>query len=71
MHVFEAKPREWGNSLGITLPSEVVKGEGLSPDKKMTVIVLGKQSDIKDIFGTLKLKKPTQKIMNEIDEEYD
>ncbi len=71
MKVFEAIPKKWGNSLGITIPKEVVKGEGLSPKEKIEIMILGKRKDLKEIFGTLKIKKSTQQIMDEIDEGYD
>ena len=72
MQVFEAIPKQWGNSLGITIPKEIVKEENISPKKKVKLLVLGARMDsLKKAFGTLKLKKPTQKAMDEIDEGYD
>ena len=72
MELFKAAPRPWGNSLGITLPREVVRNEHLSSQKKITILVIGsKNNAVKKAFGTLKLKKPTQKVMEEIDEGYD
>lgn len=72
MQIFETIPKEWGNSLGITIPSEIVKKENISPKKRLKVLVIGDKSDrLKSIFGTLKLKKPTQQVMDEIDEGYD
>ena len=71
MEQFEAVPKKWGNSLGITIPSEIIKEENIKPKKKITVLVMGDAKRLKDMFGTLKLKKPTQKVMEEIDEGYD
>ncbi|MBI2136237.1 hypothetical protein HYU06_04140 [Candidatus Woesearchaeota archaeon] len=72
MQVFEAKPKEWGNSLGITIPSDIVKNEHLSTKMNMKVIIIGEEmQQLKKAFGTLKLKKPTQQVMDEIDEGYD
>ncbi|MDP3727855.1 MAG: AbrB/MazE/SpoVT family DNA-binding domain-containing protein [bacterium] len=70
MEVFQTKPKKWGNSLGVTIPKEIVDKEGLSPSKKVRVfIVLDKSMDeVRKSFGTLKLKIPTQKAMEEIDE---
>ena len=73
MEVFEAIPKQWGNSLGITIPKSIVKKEKISVKDKARFIVIG-QTDMKQLkksFGTLELKKPTQKIMDEIDEAYD
>jgi len=72
MQVFDAMPKEWGNSLGITIPSEIVKKENISSKKKLKILILDSRMDkLKEAFGTLKLKKTTQKAMKEIDEGYD
>jgi len=72
MEQFEAVPKKWGNSLGITIPVEVVENEKIHPKKKITVLVIGsKRKKLKGIFGSLKRKKPTQQMMDEIDEGYD
>ena len=72
MEQFTAVPKKWGNSLGITIPAEVIKEEKIKPQDKITVLVFKDYSKrLKKMFGTLKLKKPTQKVMEEIDEGYD
>ncbi len=67
MKEFEAKPKKWGNSLGVTIPKEIVEEEGVSTGKKVKVFILGRKKDVKDVFGSLEWRKPTQKIMDEID----
>ena len=72
MEQFKAVPKKWGNSLGITIPSEVIKSENLKQNKEAIFLVLeDNREKIKKMFGTLKIKKPTQQIMDEIDEGYD
>lgn len=72
MEQFEAVTKKWGNSLGITIPSEIIKEENIKPRDKITVLVFKDYSKkLKKMFGTLKLKKSTQKVMEEIDEGYD
>lgn len=72
MEVFEAKPKLWGNSLGVTIPKFIVEKEHLSPSKTVKVFIIESNPErLKKIFGTLKLKKPTQQVMEEIDEGYD
>ncbi len=72
MQMFEATPKQWGNSIGITIPCEVAREEEISLKKKVKVMVIGKRNEtLKEVFGSLKLKKPTQKVMNEIDRGYD
>lgn len=72
MQVFEAIPKQWGNSVGITIPREVIEKEHISIKKRTKFIAIGLEMDkLKKAFGTLNLKKSTQKVMNEIDEGYD
>lgn len=71
MQGFETVPKKWGNSLGVTIPKKIVDSERLSPGKKVKVFIVADQSDkLRRVFGTLKLKMPTQKAMEEIDREY-
>lgn len=72
MEQFKAIPKKWGNSLGITIPAEIIKAEKLKLNKETIFLVVGDtRKRVKKIFGTLKIKKPTQQIMDEIDEGYD
>ncbi|MBS3149722.1 hypothetical protein J4455_03460 [Candidatus Woesearchaeota archaeon] len=72
MEQFEAIPKKWGNSLGITIPADVVESEKIQLEKKITVLVIGGQrKKLREIFGSLQRKKPTQQMMDEIDEGYD
>ena len=72
MELFETTPKSWGNSLGITIPKEIVEKEGISSKKKLKVLVLGTEMEkLKQAFGSLKLKKSTQQAMDEIDQHYD
>lgn len=70
--MFKTVPKRWGNSLGVTIPREIVTMEKLSPQKEVTLFVVGNQMEsLRKIFGTLKITKPTQEIMDEIDKGYD
>ena len=72
MQVFDAIPKQWGNSIGITIPKDVIKKEQISTKKKVKFIAIGTEMDqLKREFGSLKLKKPTENVMAEIDEGYD
>ena len=71
MQVFETTPKQWGNSLGITIPKEVVDKEHLYTGKTVRVLVVAdRQNELRKVFGSLKLKMPTQKAMEEIDRGY-
>jgi|TARA_B100001971_G_C18219472_1_gene556124 hypothetical protein len=72
MEIFDAIPKQWGNSVGITIPKEIIEKEHISTKKKAKFIAIGTEMDqLKKSFGSLKLKKSTQKVMDEIDEGYD
>ena len=73
MEQFNAKPKKWGSSLGIIIPNEIVQQAHIKPKQEFTVLLMPAAPNplIKKIFGTLKLKKPTQQVMKEIDEGYD
>lgn len=47
------KVREWGNSLGIVIPKEIVIKEGLRPNEHVTITISRKQI-LEDFFGKLK-----------------
>jgi antitoxin component of MazEF toxin-antitoxin module len=76
MEKVNAKIKKWGNSLGIILPKKIVDSENLKensevnifiqPNKLMTVHDLIEFSRMNELK---KLKKPTDKIMKEIDKE--
>lgn len=73
MQTFQTTPKHWGNSLGITIPEKIVAEEKLTPKNKVVVFLYreSSQEQLKKLFGTLKCSKPTQQIMDEIDEGYD
>src|SRR3989338_1959039 len=39
MEQFEATTKKWGNSLGITIPSEIIKEEKIKPNEKVNVLI--------------------------------
>lgn len=64
----ETITRKWGNSIGITLPREIVEKEHLKEDEKITILVLKQRPSLKETFGLLKGKwtKSAQQIKDEI-----
>jgi len=72
MQIFDAIPKKWGNSVGITIPRNIIEKENISTKKKTKFIAIGSEMDqLKRAFGSLKLKKSTQKAMDDIDYGYD
>jgi len=67
-----AKLRKWGHSLGMTLPNKITKKMNLRVDEPIKIIIeTPKTARVKDIFGIMKLKKPTQELIKEADRELD
>ena len=72
MEQISAKVKKWGNSFGIVLPMPVVEKENLKEGSNILIAIQVKnKTKVGDIFGILKgkIKKPTQQIMDEINEE--
>lgn len=62
----ETKARKWGNSIGVSLPKDVIEKANIKPDKEVRLFIQDKKIDLSKVFGTLKIKKPTQEILDEI-----
>ncbi len=57
------KAKEWGNSLGIVLPSELVKRKGIKPGEEVIINIEKKQNVLKELFGALKFKQPVDRFL--------
>ncbi|MFH1848700.1 MAG: AbrB/MazE/SpoVT family DNA-binding domain-containing protein [archaeon] len=44
MQLFEATPKQWGNSLGITIPKDLLNKENISEKKGARFIIFGDQN---------------------------
>jgi antitoxin component of MazEF toxin-antitoxin module len=72
MQTFEAQPKKWGNSLGITIPKDVVKERKLKPGTKIKVMIMEEPGNVwKETFGTLKFKRSTKELLREAREGLD
>ena len=58
--------KKWGNSYGVILPIKVVRSYQLTENDVIDVKIKKKVKPIKSLFGTLKLRRSTQKIKNEL-----
>ena len=69
----EAETRKWGNSLGIIIPKVIVEKENLKQNQKIKILAVETESKtrVKDIFGKLKFKRPTQEILDEVDRDFE
>ena len=58
--VIQTKIKKWGNSVGVVLPKIVVERENLKENDAVFIDIV-KESDISDLFGSLKRKMSGQK----------
>lgn len=66
----KARIKEWGNSLGITIPKEIVIQEKLFPNQEIT-ITIEKETTLRGFFGKGRRKKiDTQKAKDELRKEW-
>ena len=67
MMQLEARVRKWGRSFGVVIPKERVIGKGIRENETISILIGKRTSALKETFGTLKLKKTTQEILDESD----
>ena len=68
----ETTTRKWGNSLGITLPKDLVEKNKIKANQKVEVLILKRNKNVWDgVFGSAegKLPKNTQKALSELRKE--
>ncbi len=67
----KTKTKKWGNSIGVIIPKEIIKQENIKPNQEVTVTINVRPiTTVRDIFGKMKFKKSTDKLMREIDKEF-
>lgn len=71
MESAQVKTKRWGSSLGIIIPSDIIKKEQIKEGQDIEVFFLKpKKVNMDKLFGSLKnWKKPTQKLLDEVDKE--
>jgi len=63
------KTKQWGNSIGIIIPSEIVKGLRIKADEEISVDFKNKGNVLKDLYGSLKFKRNTYDVLKEVRKE--
>lgn len=70
MEAIETKVKKWGNSLAVILPNEITEKEHIKEKQNIKLLLIkDNRKVLKEIFGTLKLKRPTEEILRESDKE--
>ncbi len=63
----KTKARKWGNSVGVLLPKKF----GIRPNQDIKLHIEPEKpfTKVKEIFGTVKLRKSVEQLMREVDAE--
>ena len=61
--------RAWGNSIGIVLPKEELRADSLGVNDEVEVIIKKKTNPLREIFGKLKFKTPTDQLLRQVDKD--
>jgi len=61
----EVTTKRWGNSIGVVIPAEMTEKLNLKPEEKVIIDISKKSNVLKDLFGTLKIKKSTEKMLKD------
>lgn len=67
---FEARAKEWGNSLGIIIPREIANREHIKANEDV-IVEIKRKNALREIFGSRKgWKINTQKLKDELRKEW-
>lgn len=69
MKKIEGVARRWGSSLGVIIPKEVVEKEHIKEGQKIDFLILKDNKALRETFGTLKFRKTSQEMKDEIRDE--
>ncbi|GBE19607.1 spoVT / AbrB like domain protein [archaeon BMS3Abin17] len=60
------KTKKWGNSIGIVIPKETIEAMRIKLGESIIVDIQKKESVLRELFGSLKFKKPTKRLLDEV-----
>lgn len=63
------KTKDWGNSLGIVIPREMVYELHLAAGEEVAIGITKKQNVLKELWGALPLKRKTAEILQDVRKE--
>lgn len=67
--VIELKTKQWGNSIGIVIPTEIIKEMKIKIGEEIKISIDKKENPLKELFGALKFNKSTEQILKETRED--
>ena len=61
------KTKQWGNSIGVIIPKDTVRDLGIKPNEEICLDISKKKTSVlRELFGALPSKKPTEQVLKEI-----
>ena len=57
--------KRWGNSLGVVIPKRAVEELNLKPHEDLVIEIKKTNNVLKELFGTLRWKKPIGDVLRE------
>jgi len=64
--ITKTKTKRWGNSIGIVIPRETVETMGIRQGESIVIDIQKEENVLRELFGSLKFKKPTEKLLKEV-----
>ena len=65
----QAKIRKWGRSFGVVIPMDMIIKEKLKENETVKLLIAKPTNVLRETFGTLKIERSTQEILDESDRE--
>ncbi len=60
------KTKQWGNSIGVIIPRDVVDDLSLVPGEEIVIEIKEKQNVLKELFGAIPFKRKTKDILKDV-----
>ena len=64
--ITKTKTKKWGNSIGIVIPKETIESMRIKLGESIVIDIQKKECVLKELFGSLKFKTPTRKLLDEV-----
>ncbi len=65
------KAKKWGNSIGLVIPSNLVKKERIRPGDTVEIVVRRRLPRLEELGGTVKLRHNLEELLREMEEGWD
>lgn len=62
----EVTTKQWGNSIGVVIPFEIVERLQIKPEERVVIEVEKKTNVLEELFGAAPFKKSARKIVDDL-----